>query len=298
MIVLDASEQRVNTKMPDVPGAVTSTVLEALTGADVMVSPEKYPVKSEMLIRRHINSGAILVQRKSGRDLVSSLGDRLNGSLAKMFEIDTPFSGQRVLLTTGIFMQGPDGSCLVGEVLSPNSIKPYINWTDTGRSYKGVRTAMQEWNIRGGVSTYSLPWNGEITEWLLSLEKNLISAKESGVKEILKTHDFPDDPPREDDILQLPRRVDDFRKVLITHENLGAKGANILWEYTHQSPIGCIEILTGSTIPQVKGIGKKTVERNRELWGLEPGMKIGVFYPGDLVSTDPEELEKALEENE
>jgi len=285
MIIIDSSEKRQGSRMPAVEGSVESTVLESLTGADIMVSAKNYPPKSKAMIEKHIKEGAILIQRKSGRDLASSIGPRLNSSLAKMFEIETFFSGQRVLLTTGLFAEDSYGNCIVGECTT-KSETPYVLWHKTGKPYKAVRSAIQYWNIRGGVSTVTLSADFEIGEWLMALDKNIESIQGEPIKEVLNSVDFPDDPPKEDDILQLPRRVVDFRRVLVAHENIGVKSANSLWEYTEGNPWGCIEIITGCTTGKVKGIGKKTVERNRELWGLEPGMKLVVMYESDFLGEE------------
>ena len=85
---IDPSETRKGTKMPvdaqeifiELPG------LEERTGADFLLSSLQMPAANDALLRRHCEAG-ILVQRKSGLDLPSSIIDgRLSHSLGKMLE--------------------------------------------------------------------------------------------------------------------------------------------------------------------------------------------------------------------
>ena len=63
--------------------------LEAMTGADIMVSPDiGLPNPStELWIEKHIESGALLIQVKIAHDLTQSIeDDRMKNSLSKMLQ--------------------------------------------------------------------------------------------------------------------------------------------------------------------------------------------------------------------
>src|SRR4030042_3613441 len=97
-ILVDASETRTTSLLPDLGGRLTKG-LEELTGADLMVSPLSLPACNQAMIKKHIEAGCLLVQGKwSMGDLEDSIHDegRLS-ALARMAECGaTP--RQRVLL--------------------------------------------------------------------------------------------------------------------------------------------------------------------------------------------------------
>lgn len=288
MIIIDASEQRSSSTMPEIDGAVRSTILEALTGADVMVSTKRYPPNSEVLIRKHIENGAVLIQIKRGSDLVHSVGPRMNGSLAKMWEMGAVKAWQKVLLPVGIYRPDRNNDCIVGMAMN-NADNPYINWTNTGVNHTVVMSAIISWIFGGGTAfPASLVSNDEIVAFIRNLEKKLIEKSKYPTKEILEIPDFPDDLPSEDDPLQLPVRVKDGRRLLAALPGIGIKGANELWKHA-QGVLWCaIEIVTGSLIDieNVKGIGKKTLENNREFFGLMPGQVMRAVYRSDDIAED------------
>ena len=273
-IFIDESENRSTSNMPVVEGSISVTGMEEICGADAMVSTLKIPPRTKTLIQKHADSGALFIQIKRGGDLPSSIGDRLNLSLAKMFEVKTKFAGQRILLVTGLFCYDKDGKVLVGNVVNTSGKSPYVKWYDAyGGSWKALITAVRMWALRGGVNIISLPIAGNISDWLHGAERDLESFKEKPFKDIIAHTDFPDDPPEPKDILQLPRRVTDFRRVLAACPGIGPARANILWEAANHDPITAILYLLEKR-DVVKGIGDKTIASNREFWGMGEGMEL------------------------
>ena len=293
-IFIEHSENREGSTMPHVDGSTIVTGMEAICGADAMVSTVAFPPKSMPLIQRHADAGAVFVQIKRGGDLISSIGERMNASLAKMFEVKTKFAGQRVLLVTGMFCYDKHGGIQIGNVVNVGKT-PFIKWYNRGSNWQSFMTAVRMWAFRGGVSVIGLPRNEDIAAWLIDAERDLKSFKDKPFKDIIQIVDFPDDPALPDDFLQLPRRVTDFRRVLAACPNIGPTRANALWEAANHDPVTALLYLLEKR-DCVKGIGDKTVERNREFWGMIEGMELIQRYKENFVIPDlddpPFEMEK------
>ena len=181
MIVVDSSEVRKGTKMPSIEGAVESPILEELTGADFMISTLNAPPVTETLIQKHVDNGALLVQRKSGLDLSSSIGERLNKSLSKMIKMDT-MQAQCILLFIG-FMTEVDGKC-------------HINKQDTRLDFFTVQGAISKWHDRGGVVEF-LPKPSLVEQWCKMKIAHLEEYKRKPIKE-----QYPEKP-----IINVKKRV-------------------------------------------------------------------------------------------
>jgi ERCC4-type nuclease len=130
-IYIDASEQAKSSRLPAIKGSRTNTMLESLTGCDIMISTLTMPCTTEALVRKHVEAGALLVQRKSLQDLVRSIGDRINHSLAKILakmRSTGASSWQCILLSTGFYAPSYDtGDTWVGRLVNSNG-HPDIAW--------------------------------------------------------------------------------------------------------------------------------------------------------------------------
>ena len=65
MIILDSSETRSTSTMPEIEDAILSPHLEELAGCDVCISTLGAPCNSEALLRVHLKSRCILIQVKT-----------------------------------------------------------------------------------------------------------------------------------------------------------------------------------------------------------------------------------------
>lgn len=257
MIFLDTSETRSTSTMPEIPNAQLVDNLEELTGADLMVSPFDAPAVSEPLIRAHLSKGAQLVQVKRGRDLASSVGERLNFSLAKMQAIGAKQS-QCVLLFTGIMTCDTQGQAI-------------INKQNTGKQFMHVQSAMEGWNDRGGVVTF-LHRASLIPEWCRMRSRRL--KKYIGEPERIS---YPLAPTiQEEGFLQIVSPVKDARKTLVTLPGIGQEKANLLW-----GELGSFtDILIWLTYPAVEttsipGIAQGTKDKIREYIGINDVYVLG-----------------------
>lgn len=274
MVIVDPTEQDTDTRLPPIPGAVVWAGLEALTGADLLLSALDAPASTETLIRKHIAAGALLVQRKSGTDLVHSLGDRLNSSLARMHEVAPRRVGQHVLLFTGTLTCGPDGQAL-------------IDGHDAMGKYWACVAALARWGDRGGV-VETLPSDALIPQWVEMRLKHLREYADpaAAVKQVYAPVEMPMDPPAPDDPLQLPVAVRDGRLVLVQLRGIGPKLAERIWEYCGRNLGWALTLLTDEGSPEehkIPGIGLQTIRNIREQFGLPPTLRLHLLSDGNDV---------------
>jgi len=162
-VYYDISEQGTNLPLDVIEYGKSCSFLEKHTGADIMVSPLGIPCVTETLLFKHIEAGAFLIQRKSGLDLVNSLGERLNEAIARMVETCTITSNQRILLYTGMFSDaGNDTLTLDGKRLNV--------------SYGAFSKALDWWQYRGG-KVKNLPTDEHFFRGLEALRRTLIYFK-------------------------------------------------------------------------------------------------------------------------
>jgi len=231
-IIIDNSELRSTSRMPIISGAKTSKILEALTGADVMVSTKSFPANTPAQITKHIQAGAILIQFKFGSDLISSITDeRVNIALARMLEAGTRHQYQRMIISCGMYL--PDlstGKTLVGKVVKQSNGKVVIVWRDTQPEieYRALATVRRRIAMRGGVFS-NLTCDAEVPGELVSMESDLKFLSGQPIKSLLHLKQFPPDPPDPDDPLQLPVEVKDWRRVIAGFRGIGPKRAGDLW---------------------------------------------------------------------
>jgi hypothetical protein len=243
-----------------IPNAKPSPILENLTGADACVTTLTIPFSSEFLIRKHVETGAILIQQKNGMDLVNSAREnRLTSQLSRMYEAGAKYAWQRILL-------------FVGEVTLQNG-HAIMDGVDIGTwwQWQGVLDSFR--HSRGG-SFVTLPHLSLVPEWLTRLEQNLPEWKSHPVKEVFPSVTMPEEVS--DNPLQLPRRVSDWRKILVAAcPGIGPQKAtdlrNAMLEFGADDTF--LQALAWATdnsggMPRVKGWGTQTKEQLRRAIGM------------------------------
>lgn len=275
MIFVDPTENDADTRLPPLPGAVVLPGLEQATGADLLLSPLDAPASTDTLLRKHIAAGALLVQRKSGADLVHSIGDRLTSSLARMHTW-TMRASQHVLLCTGTLTCAPDGAAL-------------IDGREGFGKFWPVAAALARWGDRGGV-VCTLPDDALIPAWVEMRLKHLREYATPGgeLRQVYPPADYPMDPPAAGDPLQLPILVRDGRVVLAQLAGIGPKKAEQIWEYCGKNLGWALTLLTDEASPKthkIAGIGVQTIRNIRMQFGLPDWARLHVLSKEDEVAT-------------
>ncbi len=145
MIYVDSKELTPQKKLVSFlkPDSYTSiSNLEAMTGADIMLSPDnKLPKPStEYWIKKHIESGALLIQIKIGHDLPQSIqDDRMKDSQSKMIQAGA-MPWQCVIIFIGILDDSNEGA-LINKQLTYGRVM----------SWKAIESALTMWGFRGGI---------------------------------------------------------------------------------------------------------------------------------------------------
>lgn len=266
MIYIDSSELRSNSNLQhhipalyplfgyesayDLKKKASSNMLEAWTGADLMLTPLKVPVTDKTILR-HVEKGAKLVQLKFGRDLTSSLGDRLYGSLCRM-QTTGARQGQCILMFVGTLgaQQGTGLAVVNGRVRRPR------------RQYTSVIRCLDHWDDAGGVhKMVSRP--SHLAKILKNMDEDLdLFGKRREIWPDLR-EEFPNDDP-----LSPFEYVQDWRPSLAA----AVKGLGFVKVTALRDAIleyGAIDNLwsgiawgTGSVegMPKIPGWGSKTFE--------------------------------------
>ena len=255
-IYIDPTEARAGSRLPAMQGVVIVDGLEALTGADMMLSVYAAPVGSETLIRKHIAAGALLVQRKSGDDLINSLGAHLNSALDRMWTL-THRPGQCVLLFGGALAADANGMAIIdGRMAS--------------RTYMSVLGGLSRWHDRGGV-VEQVAADEYIPAWC---DMKLAHLKEYSTPEGEVKHFYPDTSLRvvdKSDPMQMLVQVRDGRVTLATLPGIGAKTADDLWTWGDGNLARILDALcTPATLKspnKPRGIGPATVRAVRAWMG-------------------------------
>lgn len=275
MIFFDPTEYDTDTRLPPLPGAIALPGLEQATGADLLLSPLDAPASTDTLLRKHMAEGALLVQRKSGADLVHSIGDRLNSSLARMYQW-TWRPCQHVLLCTGLLTCDADGGALIDGRPTPGKFLPVV-------------AALARWGDRGGV-VCALPGDALIPAWVEMRLKHLREYAEPGgeLRYVYPPSDYPNDPPAANDPLQLPILVRDGRVVLAQLAGIGPKLAERIWEASGHNLGWALALLTDVNSPaehKIPGIGITTIRNIRTQLGLAANTRLYVLSDDELASS-------------
>ena len=259
------------TKFPSIEGVVIVNKLEAMTGADAMISPLDIPAGKIGLIREHLANKAILVQVKLGTDLAASVGERLASSLIRMREV-APAQAQRVLLFVGTLACNSEGRAII----DGREIDQYV----PGVNYWACQTSLEAWSERGGVVA-QLSRIGLLAEWC--------QRKEQRLKEYLTnpTQFFYPNKPDLDEIadsdpLQIPIKINDWRVPM--SYLIGPKKAQSLYDALEGHGGWAFDVMSdpesGASVKLPKGVYKGDVEKFRQRMNLKPNEKLEVVLNG------------------
>lgn len=256
MIFADSTEYSANSLMPQVSGIVQIDGLEKITGADFLISALTMPATTEVLIAKHLESGGILVQRKSGTDLINSIMDgRLMSSLSKMCD-QTQAHWQRLLITTGIYTPSTLGYSMVDGLQST-------------MSYISIMAMLDAWQMRGG-SYINLINDEAIPDFLITKERRVKEFRDNNEKIVF-------DPP-----LQTLVSVRDWRVTLATFPMIGEKKALAIGDFLNKNPslsytlLDALMVVTGIGVNKPPGIGSGITAIAREWLGLEDGWELTI----------------------
>lgn len=283
MIVVDQTETRRKSRLA-LKDAEVSRILEQMTGADVMITRLRLPVNSESMLRRHVAAGALLVQRKSLRDLVESCRRNLKVSVARMQAVGAQW-WQCCVLASGVFM--PDlksGKVLVGVATPHEDGRVTIRWQKTTMSYKAFATAKRRLRFRGAWLEI-LSCDDEIPGWLRNTERDLELLRK-GPREVYP--DLERFPPPDCDPLQEVREIVDARSVIAALDGVGPVKATMLWttieEFYGRTPTlgqmlvwACMEDPDYYEVPRVPGWGPKTRQGIRDQIPLCAGQDLAIL---------------------
>lgn len=238
MIAVTTNSLNKNSTLPALPNAVECPFLERLTGADFLISIANYPIRTEALLLKHIEAGAILVQHKSGLDMLASMGERLDSEQARMMIAHRQY--QRVLLVTGL-------NNLSIRPQSDKFMELTINGVDTGIRWNQYIGAREKWMERGGVIA-DLPNDSFIPTWCELKLKHLAEMSGKGVvKHVYQKTTMPHDVPGEfDDPLQLLIPVNDGRNLLLSLPDAGPTTVEWLWKVSGGNVWLALQIATHS----------------------------------------------------
>lgn len=266
MIFVDKSDITSESRL-DVPELLSSPnvqeshTLERISGADFLITPLTIRPVSMNTVRRHIEAGAILAQRKSVADFLSSLfGGRLDQQFTRMREVGAS-TVQCVLLTAGIFLPNRKHQVRVGSFDGQR-----IHWKHTRYKWKSFRaksSCLQD----SGLRWEQLVSDDEIPGWLAMKDKHVNDHRRKPVKMVY------------DRTLRQMRPGDDWWYNLTIIEGVGIARAQVIGEFMED--LGCgtladaLEYLTdlrnANQPSRPKGIGPVTFRNTRELLGLQRG---------------------------
>lgn len=268
MIGIEASETRQNSKtiLPD--NAVVLDWLEESTGADVIISPLENMPLAEGTLFHHIHEGAVLAQIKHGGDLIASIGTRLNDEIAKMTAM-TAFSWQRVLIPVGLYEK--DIKTGMARYAEPTGYDHYFITPPAPKTWDALQSSLWRWRKRGGTVEPCVLTPEDLLRWMEREEIDLREMKENPVKEAWADKPMLYDSPRADDPLQQSVSVKDGRITLATLPGIGKRKAQDLWDISNERLFEAIMRITtypGDGFELPKGIGNKTIEKNREYFGF------------------------------
>ena len=271
MIFYDPNEEHGKV---DVEALAPLPGLEALTGADFLMTPSGVSCYNETTIRLHLTKfRALLVQRKSGLDWTSSMGPRLAMSIDKMRI--APRQTQRLLVVTGLFMPDAEGVAICGWPRMTKAGEVYARGqpqNGTRVLLKSLYTAQLEWQMRGG-AFITLASNDDFLPFLRRAEELLRAPVARQIYDDRPIYEDSDDP------LQTIEVVRDARRTLCTLPHIGPTLARVcLAEWGNVS--NCLmwlsspRLLTAMPERYPKGIGKKIVQDIHAWFGNE----LSIYY--------------------
>ncbi len=267
MIALDKSEARSNSKTILPEGAILLDWLEEMTGADAIISPlEGMPI-AQATFFHHIAAGAVLVQIKHGNDLVSSIGNRLNESLSKMVKM-TRAQWQRVLVPVGFYRKDPRTGMVAAATPKEGEKPYYIIISGAPKKWEALQSALWRWRKRGGCIEPMISTAVQLAKWMQQEERDLKSMIGAPTKEVWHNPPRLEGAPDPDDPLQEVKIIKDGRIILAAFPSVGKGRAQDIWDFNNGRLYEALIRLSDEDMEQPKGVGKKTVEKVREMLGL------------------------------
>jgi len=215
--------------------------IEALTGADLIISPLSIPTTNDALILRHARVG-LCVQRKDIGDFVASItneDNRLWTQLARLRKVtDLPW-----LLVIGDLKCNKDGFAV-------------IDGRESGWTYSKIIAAMDWWQIRGGYMSWIgrdglfLPW---CQMWLSRLEQKEKDSNNGWGQKIIYRP-----------IPQTLYEIDPIVRTLMTMPGIGEDRAVAVYEFAASKTDGkptLMDVMLVLQDEKVEGVGKKTRDK-------------------------------------
>lgn len=262
MIFVDATDVTSASRLPVseiLAIATASNTLERVSGADFLITPLSVRPVSANVVKRHVEAGALLVQRKSVADFLSSLfGGRLDQQFVRMRNCGASTT-QCVLLTAGIFLPNRKHNVRVGSFDGQR-----IHWKHTKykwSSFRAKSSCLQD----SGLRWEQLATDEEIPSWLAMKERHVIEHHKNPIKQVY------------DRALREMRPGDDWWYNLTIIEGVGIVKAQVIGEFLEA--LGCgtladaLEYLTdlrnASQRSRPKGIGPSIFNNTRDLLGLK-----------------------------
>ncbi len=267
--------------------ATKCTGLEALTGADIVISnvPEN-PLTQTIVnpvdnLQSHINCHSLFVQIKIGYDICSF--DNLKSSIARMQKCQIP-KGQAILLPIGEYWKDENS------LLRVKHSKPYGN-----TQYNTLSTVYDMWSMRGGIVEPLPPKNiDDLLPWIKQKQKSLEKVNREGKRDIYAA------APEfiSDDIWQVVEEITDYRKFLVSGlDKFGSKKAQAIFEHMNinfpeqqYSAFAAFNIMTeekdGKPIHKIPLWGTTSRKEFRNVLGIPDGWNLGevtyrlAFYQG------------------
>ena len=260
MIGYDPTEARIGTRLPDAVIASGTEIqgLERATGADLIITassipsiiPDPMPVPCRRALEYTARQGAVLIQRKSGGDFLSSIPD-LGGIIHRMG--DWAPMGRWLLITR--LPEAMDDATERGSGWSPESIAG----------------AIMRWKLRGG-NVEILPTDEDIPQWV-SFMHTIV--QDIGQKErvALVTEPLVTWEPVE---VTVKRPLDWETTGSAFPKGWGAKARERVWKSLYKDKLpptlmnAIIRVCSGET--KIPGIGPKMTQALREWVGWDENL--------------------------
>ncbi len=281
MIYVDSKELSPQKKLASFlnPDSYTSIPnLEAMTGADIMISPNIGLPKptTELWVRKHIESGAHLAQIKIAHDLPQSIqDDRMKESQSKMLQTGA-MPWQCILLPICILTLDENGLALINK---QHTYGQKMTW-------KQVKSALSTWRLRGGSVEFPLSSGKQLNEQLVIYQEQI--DKIIVDKEIERLH-FPQIPAYHEETMadtnidpvtrewfnaQNLVAIDDSRNGMMAFPQMSVKRVDAIWKRMgeHAALDTFIGSLYDRSVLKVLGIGEGLWEKWVR-WGCNWGDK-------------------------
>lgn len=280
-IRIDRSELSSNSLFPTLPNSRPEPGLEELTGADWAISKTFLPINQDTLAV-HIQAGTIFVQNKFGYDFIGNF-EQIWKEVARIQACKIPM-GQAYILRIGHFKPDSDGLLRITgkRPLEHNKSITYQTFLNFERQL-----------LRSGVWVQALNDDSEIESWIEAVLRTDESISSRNGQKLI----YPQRPkiiePLEDDpdnvtfdlfqeIIEIP--PDDVRNLAAAFPGCGQVTIDAIVKYADDNyiahtGINFIRLMTdvdskGKPAYNIKGIGKKSVEKWRGMLQLPDGFNL------------------------